>query len=250
MANEICYNNSFLKDVIFRVDFPTPLKNITESVSADLARAILKSFPISEPQTIRSQDIKINEDNVTTSSEEIKKWVYHGTEREKSLILDYQSVTMSIQRYNSYEAALSEFKFILDTIFQENKGLFSSRIGVRYINSIELDKGNPLEWNEYIDENILGVLGFHFTENISRVFHILEYNFDGQSLKCQFGMPNSDYPAVIKKKQFVLDLDSYFSGVFELKDTYESIESCHQKIQEFFEKSITDKTRKLMREGE
>jgi uncharacterized protein (TIGR04255 family) len=247
MANEICYNNSFLKEVIFRVDFPTPLNNLTESVSKDLSKAILRSFPIFEPHTVHAQDVQINHDGVTTSSEEIKTWIYHGAEREKSLVLDYQSVTMSIKRYNSYEAAFSEYKLILEAIFQENKDLFSSRIGVRYINSIDLDKGNPLEWNEYIDESILGVFSFHSTKNISRAFHILEFNFDGQSLKCQFGIPNPDYPAVIKRKQFVLDLDSYFTGVFELNDICDSIESCHQKIQEFFEKSITDETRRLMR---
>lgn len=246
MINEICYKNSFLKDVIFRVDFPTPLKNITESVSPNLARAIMKSFPIAEPQTIQAQDVKIDHEGVTTSTEEVKKWVYHGKEREKTLFLDYQSVTMSIQKYKTYDAAFGEFKLILDAIFEENKGLFSSRIGVRYINSIDLNEGNPLEWDEYINANILGIVSFHHTEYISRVFHILEFNFDGQSLKCQFGIPNPDYPAVIKRKQFVLDLDSYFSGVFELAEIYESIESCHQRIQEFFEKSITDKTRDLM----
>ncbi|BCV48515.1 TIGR04255 family protein [Shewanella algae] len=125
--------------------------------------------------------------------------------------------------------------------------MFSSRIGVRYINSIELTEKNPLEWSEYLNENILGIVSFHACENISRVFHILEYNFDGQALKYQFGLPNPDYPAVIKKKQFILDLDSYFTGAFDEKDIYFCINQCHHKIQELFEKSITDKTRNLMR---
>lgn len=247
MSEQICYENPFLKEVIFRVDFPTPLESVVTSVPSAVLREIMKAFPIAEPQTVQSQEFQISGQTVSSTTHEIKQWVYHGREREKSMILEPQSLTMTIRRYKTYDGAFSEFKAVLEALFRENRELFSSRIGVRYINSIELNEKNPLEWSEYLNEDILGIVSFHACENISRVFHVLEYNFNGQALKYQFGLPNPDYPAVIKKKQFILDLDSYFTGAFEEKEIYDCIKQCHQKIQELFEKSITDKTRDLMR---
>ncbi|GIU30688.1 TIGR04255 family protein [Shewanella sp. MBTL60-007] len=247
MSDSICYTNPFLKEVIFRVDFPTPLTNISEAVSPAVLRAIFENFPISEPQVLQAQELQISGSSVTTSSQEIKKWVYHGREREKSISLESQSITMAIKRYTTYANAFEEFQKVLGALFNENKDLFASRIGVRYINSLELNEPSPLTWGEYIHEDILGIVSFHAAENISRVFHVLEYNFDGQSLKYQFGLPNPDYPAVIKQKQFILDLDSYFTGAYDEREIVECINKCHFKIQELFEKSITEKTRDLMR---
>ncbi|MBO0137393.1 TIGR04255 family protein [Vibrio sp. Vb2736] len=247
MSEQICYSNPFLKEVIFRVDFPVPMENVESAVPNSVLREIMRAFPIAEPQTVQSQEIQFSGQTVSSNTQELKKWVYHGREREKSIILERQSLTMTIKRYETYDGAISEFKTVVEALFKENKELFSSRIGVRYINSIELNEANPLEWSEYLNEEILGIVSFHASENVSRVFHVLEYNFDGQILKYQFGLPNPDYPAVIKKKQFILDLDSFFTGAFDEKEIYDCIALGHQKIQELFEKSITDKTRELMR---
>jgi uncharacterized protein (TIGR04255 family) len=246
MSEQICYPNPFLKEVVFRVDFPTPLANIKESVSSSVSRSILKSFPLSEPQTLQSQEFQISDKSFSSNTQEIKKWIYHGREREKSIILESQSLTMTIKHYKTYVGALDEYKEVLAALFKENKDLFASRIGLRYINSIELKEQKPLEWSEYINEDILGIVSFHEASNISRVFHVLEYNFDGQTLKFQFGLPNPDYPAVIRQKQFILDLDSFYTGTYDETEIYECIDNCHLKIQELFEKSITDKTRLKM----
>lgn len=66
-------------------------------------------------------------------------------------------------------------------------------------------------------------------------------------MKQQFGIANPDYPAVIRKKQFVIDIDAYAHGVFELADIKQFLVDSHSKIQDIFEKSITDETRALMK---
>jgi len=114
MSEQICYSNPFLKEVIFRVDFPTPLEKIASSVPSAVLREIMKAFPIAEPQTVKSQEIQIYEHTLSSSTHEIKKWVYHGREREKSMILEPQSLTMTIKKYKTYDGAFSEFKSVLE----------------------------------------------------------------------------------------------------------------------------------------
>ena len=59
-------------------------------------------------------------------------------------------------------------------------------------------------------------------------------------------MHNTDYPATIKKKVFILDLDAYYSGLMNKNDIIEYFPKFHKSIQELFENSITEKYRELI----
>lgn len=59
----------------------------------------------------------------------------------------------------------------------------------------------------------------------SRIFRgcfTVEYNFGEIYLKCQFGIANPDYPALIKRRQFILDIDAYSAGAYEPGRNYSS----------------------------
>ena len=150
--------------------------------------------------------------------------------------------------YKTYENLLEDIDAPLKEFFSDYKDLTSGRLGLRYVNVIEVDDGNPLEWKEYLNEDMLGIIDFNQDkEFLTRMFHILEHNFDGLLVKFQFGIANPDYPAPVRKKQFVLDIDAYSHGAFEYGDISDFVAQAHEKIQSLFETSITDKTRDLMR---
>ncbi len=50
MHEGICYKKHFLKEVIFKIDLPSPLQDIEKGLPNKLTKAILSKFPISEPQ--------------------------------------------------------------------------------------------------------------------------------------------------------------------------------------------------------
>lgn len=125
----------------------------------------------------------------------------------------------------------------------------ANRIGLRYINVLEVDEDhqNPLDWGKFVDSKLLGITDFHKKERLSRAFQILEYNFDEDSLKFQAGIANPDYPAKIKRRQFVLDIDASSIGAFEFQEMIAKVNVGHGRIQELFEASITDATRDAMK---
>ena len=84
------------------------------------------------------------------------------------------------------------------------------------------------------------------TEELSRVFEIVEFNYGDSQLRCQFGMPNPDYPAPIRRKLFVLDLDAYRTGLMDPDEVPDLLDDFHARIKEIFEQSITDGLRRLM----
>ena len=177
--------------------------------------------------------------------------MFHGKEREKSLIIEPSAVIQTARKYGTYEVFIEEITDVLAAFFANYKDLSASRVGLRYVNIIEPEDEDPLAWIAYINEGILGIIDFHEEKHcVTRAFHILEYNFDGQAIRYQFGIANPDFPAAIKRKQFVLDIDSYFNGAFERQEIMGTPLKSHEKIQELFEKSITDTTRSLMKPAE
>jgi uncharacterized protein (TIGR04255 family) len=78
------------------------------------------------------------------------------------------------------------------------------------------------------------------------VFHIVELKRGDLDLRYQFGFPNQDYPAAMKRPELVLDLDAYTLSAHELVETPVFLESGHRLIQEMFETSITSKLREKM----
>ena len=120
---------------------------------------------------------------------------------------------------------------------------------MRYVNNIDLNEKNPLNWNKYIKTNLLSI--FKFVDDkkfISRVFNDLEMKYDDMSIKFQYGMHNPDYPSPIKKKVFILDYDVYHVGEREKSEVPVVIGKYHDQIISLFEGSINDGLRAKMNE--
>ena len=248
MYEETCYKEPFLKEVIFRIDFPSPIESLERTVPKDLLKEISNRFPISEPRKAHTQEFQFSGSSLQAKTNEVTQWVYFGKEREKSLILDSAALIISIKEYITYEEFVDDTKHILEVFFKVFNEISAARIGLRYVNLIDLNEPDPFSWKDYINEEILGIIDFHVEKQfLTRVFHIVEYNFDGLAVKYQFGIANPDYPAHIKRKQFVLDIDAYSHGSFDYGEVLTVIDDAHSKVQDIFEKSITDKLRAKMK---
>jgi uncharacterized protein (TIGR04255 family) len=245
---DTCYTAPFLKEAIIRIDFSSPVESLSENLDKKLVKAALSKFPISEPQKIQTQELQFTGSNFSSNTKEITQWTFHGKNREKTLTIGPSSIAQVNKSYKTFELFIEDYLYFLTALEKLQPDLTISRVGVRYVNIIEATDGNPLEWKKYINERMLGIIDLgDKSEYVSRAFHILEYNFDSVNLKYQFGIANPDYPAPVKRKQFVLDLDAYTVGAMEIGDVEETIKDAHAKIQDFFELSITKATRDLMK---
>ena len=244
----VCYTNTFIKEAIIKIDFPAPVACLSENLHAKISKAALAKFPILEPQKVQSQEFQFSAGTFSANSREITQWTFHGKNREKTLIISPDTIIETAKAYKNYEGFSGDFIHVINAVREVAPEQPVSRVGVRYVNVIDIPSGSPLEWAEYVNEGMLGIIDLHKEKkNVTRAFHILEFNFDPINLRFQFGIANPDYPAVVKRKQFVLDLDAYSMGAFEMSEIGSVIENSHSIIQDFFEQSITDKTRKMMK---
>lgn len=244
------YKKNFLTNVIVRVDFPNPLK--TDSLPPDITKVILKSFPISEPkklfQMVGSFKVEPKKKFEVETGEETTEWNYYGVNREKRLIIQKDSLSISYMKsYRGYEDLKSEFLGIIDKLFEVFTDIQVNRLGLRYINEINLDETDPFNWEKYLNSNLFS--NFNITENkdtIARGLNNLVLNYGNMILNFHYGMHNPDFPAPIRKKIFVLDYDAYYTGLQDLKDIESNLFTFHEEIEKLFEENITDGLREVM----
>lgn len=247
MYENVCYKKPFLKDVILRLDFGSKVEAFSRALPQKVATAALQRFPLFEPQKTQTQEIMFSAMALQTKTEDTMQWVYHGRNREKTLTITPEMFLIRNQSYESFENFHGDFDHVLNVLFEAQKDLSVGRVGLRYINILDTPGDDPLAWADYVNEDMLGIIDMHKdVKALSRAFHIVEFNYDGQNVKFQFGIANPDYPAPIKRRQFVLDIDSYFTGALTQEDVARSVDAAHEKIQSLFEESITERTRAIM----
>jgi len=244
-----CYKKNFLKEVVARVDFLNPLPGIETALPRAVSEVALRVFAIAEPREAVQREVQIGPQGVTQTESRFTEWHFHGKDRTKTLTLGRQVALVQYKKYETYELVKGEFIQVLDALSGHFEGIQPSRVGLRYVNSIELNEPNPLDWSAYIGPRLLSLFSFPQEADrtaLSRVFHNLELSFDAFNLRYRLGMHNPDYPARIRQKVFVLDLDAYTQSFVEVKEIGRLLDSFHAAIQRYFEESITEGLRGVM----
>lgn len=243
--DEICYKNTPIKKVIIRIDFLGRVVALNDNLPMPIAEVIKKSFPITEAMDVIAKELQISHDKITENNKNVREWHFHTEERNASLVIKEDFFAIQINNYISFDKINIVLQEIKSIFFSHFESLLSRRLGLRYINEISLDENNPLDWNEYINPKLTSIFEATQDQNkIIRAFHNLEVKYDDILLKFQYGIHNQDYPAIIKKKTFILDLDASFSGILKQHEIDDYLFKQHSIIQKQFEFSINNKLRK------
>ncbi len=241
------YKKDFLKEVIVRIDFDTPLPIAIKGPAKNIYDTVKERFPITEEKKVMGKELLIGPDVTKERSIESKEWHYYGINREKHLTITPNMMVIEYNKYKYYEMLREDFLSVSDALFNAYPRLQVKRLGLRYIDNIDIPGGNPTEWDKYLKPELNTI--FTIAENketISRAFHVLEFNYGEDFLRFQFGMFNPDYPAPIKKKIYTLDYDMYVTKLLDKTDIGETLDHFHEKVNRFFEEIITGNLRKIM----
>jgi uncharacterized protein (TIGR04255 family) len=241
------YSKPFLKEVIVRLDYSSPIVQLAKTLTQPFKEIIMPLFPISEPKEFIGRGLVITDQSTKEKTIVGTSWIFHGLDRQKTLTLSADNINIIYKTYDSFEMLKSEFLPIIEKLFSTYEDFQGIRLGLRYVDEINIQEGPVFDWSKYIDGRLLNNLTFPEDQSkICRAFSNLELNYGDLIVKFQYGMFNSDYPAPIRKKAFILDYDAYFHGPQDLEEIKSNLEKFHAKIKEMYERSISDELRKLM----
>lgn len=254
--SSICYRNSFLHQVIVRIDFlqfvPT---NMTFSESIE--KEILRIFPRrGKDQIIRFNSINVVFDQNNNGLPNANGKVLEGIQREyftndgvNKLVLSNKFIVFEINKYSSFEVHKQWFQSILLEFFQRNR-VSANRTGIRYINMFQQPRVKLQK--KFFTQEIAASLYTKFIETSSgprmiRSIHMNEYRIGEMTMNFRYGMFNPEYPNLLRKNDFVLDFDFFSDDVIDSSDgIIHVLDKGHNEIQALFERSITDSLREVM----
>lgn len=250
--NSICYKNTFLNEVIIRLDFLAMLPE--ESLfEQGLVRTILLNYPHQgKQQLIRFGELQLPNDLGENETPQFQNKIYNGIQIEytddfsNKIFVSSKSIAFEFKKYDSFEKMMEIIVPIVGQLFLKNK-INVTRTGIRYINIFESGK----VFKSYFNSQIASVLDSRNVEDsfkCKRSMHLTEFFDNGLNINFRYGLFNPEYPKNMLDKSFVLDYDSFTNDLFSSYDGIIGfINEGHDAIQTLFEESITDKLRGIMR---
>lgn len=247
MYEEVCYEKPFLKEVIVRIDYLAPIEGLERALPAKLAKVASDRFPIAEPAEGLAQELQLGAGEIHHKETRFKHWNFFGKDREKQFSLAAPSMFVTHSRYSTYEVLKEDWSAVVDAVAKAFPEVRAGRFGLRYVNHIEIEGIPPTAWADYIAADLIQADAFFYKPvHLTRLLHLAELRYGDLQLRFQFGMPNPDFPAVVRRPLFILDFDAYIQVAQDLPESLNLMDEAHGRIQELFEQSITNPLRERM----
>ena len=236
------YKKTFLKQVLVRVDFQKPLEYYEKGLNTTVEKTIKKTFPTMVEQKIKLQSIQVESGQTKVSTSDQTLWTYYAKDKKKHARIEPTDFYIQYDKYYSFEQLKKDFRLVFDSLVANYGELNITRIGLRYIDEIEIKQEKDVfDWKKYLNPNLFSALSIPLKKDryfISRAFSNLEFNYGDHNLTLKYGMFNPDYPSPIKKKVFILDSDAYKRDNIPNEKAYCVLDQLHDRISNLFEKRL------------
>lgn len=242
------YKKNFLTKVIFKISFEqAKLSQLKSSIEN-----LKKEFPFAEEE--RGEEGMFNFDLVTKAFKQVStsviSWNLFNETRTKKIKINPKFLFIEYSKYKNSTELLEDINRV-STLIKELEIKTISKLNLRYINEIKLVNKNFLDWNNYINDYLLGSLNFviNKNKNIARAMGSIIFKEENSNIIFNYGIWNPNYPNEINEKIFILDFDEYskFPLDVETLDLSNIVKEFNKKIEDLFEDSIKSGLRRILK---
>lgn len=244
MSN-IIYSRNYLNNVIFRIDFMSDEKLYEQMIQKNNIDELRKRFEILEPlQKIKNTDFMINVDENTLEqhNKETIKCVLRKKDQTATLTIEHDAIVINYVKYENSDILKEDIK----TLHILLKNVSITRIGLRYVNYIQNNVFGDIDWNLYINNDILCNHKVDYRGSLLQSITITDIKYDDFIIRFQHGIHNQNFPADRVQDAFVLDFDAYTNDISSDYNLENIVTKWNNQINYLFELSITDKFREVL----
>lgn len=243
------YTKNSLSCVIFRIDFLNPF-NVEDEL---LDKSCMDIYPVKQNETVNEHNVKtvFNEKGEMAVERNDTTYInkkYSNRTLTRLITVSPKCVLTKVTDYTSYDDIRTTFTRVFDAIRKSNPEAIISRIGMRYINQIDLSNHKRNTWKNYIKPALFESVYNSSIESAlqSKTQHLTELIIDDYRVRCVTGLFNPDYPAAIKRNVITLDYDAFIQGNVDASDAVQYLDKFHNTIEKLYEDSIGAKQREQM----
>jgi uncharacterized protein (TIGR04255 family) len=245
---ELVYLKNFLTRVVLRLDFQ-PVALLQTETRTPFSDEIRTRFPDVSSQ--QSRQIQFNVGPAGSGFEQkFAGYIWSHQKDKRSVVLSPDSLTIDYGagEYVDDPEFLDVFEFVYAS-FEKNIGVGEfTRVGMRFIDEIVFDQGDPLDWDNLINPNLVASVkaGLKKDCRLTRSMHQVTMRRDDVAMIFNYGLQNPDFPNPIVRRIFALDYDAYISSAVPARDVRGRIRELQAECVSKFEESIEDGLRKIM----
>lgn len=241
------YQKNFITEVICRLNF-SYISSIDKEEPPKFLEKVKPLFPRLEKGVEINLDLKGIKG--VSLKKQSRKWTFLDKEKNKKVTLGPEFMALIFNRYNDFDEFKEIWENVYNILLEVYKIEFFDRLGLRYINQIELKKGNPLIWKKLINKHLVTNLESFpdLKADIVRSMHQTIFNIDGTKINFNHGIFNEHFPDALSDKKYILDYDCYCDVMIDPSEVNDKISEFIKIIYDLFEKSIEDNLRKIMGE--
>ena len=237
------YKRNYIKLLVLRLDFKR-LENF--NIKDFTSLKLLKDYPTEKRQQKIDFLATLSKEKQTVDKVEYDEYRYYDKSMNNCVCFSGDAVFFEIKSHFSYEKLQKQFSEIFKILDSKYKIESFNRLGLRYVNEIEDFKEEYFSKELLINQSFLKNLieknkSFEETLSLGR----MGLKNDNTTTNFVYGKPNKNYPAKQTDRIFLLDYDSFTTGIHR-DHLLDSIDKLHQNIGSLFEASITDTLRKEM----
>lgn len=243
------YKKNYLKQVIFRADFDRIELGDFEAFKKELS----DNFDKIEKQKGKIGNFELNIDSgqVVNNFEEVEIWQFIDSKTSNKLELGPTHCLLEYFSYADSKKLLNDINSYCANVLDRHEIKTVTRIGLRYINQIELQDIKKInDWSRYISGDLLKSTDF-FKKNGKapiRILDHIEFKTEEFNTVFKYGIWNDRYPTPITNDAYILDIDCYTRLPIDLTDN--NLEDVAKKLNEeaenIFNFSITEQLKKEM----
>lgn len=231
------YQRNFIKTAVIELRFPTLLE-LESKPPTKFQSLIRKSYPFYEPQVVQhvgGADVGAPEHH----------YLFHSKDKKWTVVIKSFAVAIETSKYEDFENFFTRFQEILQSAKEIIDSDFFTRVGLRYVNSIPIEDGNPEGWirSDLIRPITGGVLGD--TESCAS---IIQGYMERGRYGFRHGLHGIDGDNKSGVPNYRLDFDYYEENV-EFGDVEKLIRLFNEVNFSFFSWCLGDKAKKILGEG-
>ena len=249
------YARNFITQVILRADLKPESAPVLQPDEGLLAA--LDGFPVRSSRNLTKNEVRVRKspqgpvrDTHTTNFTE---YSFSTEDKLRRVAVCSEYIFYETRVYEGFDAARDTFLDALDAAAERYPNLRIRRLGMRYINVIRLpeaDAGPGLGadfWEKYINPSLLGGLRFAANDGaLARHMCSTELNYGTDRATLKYGIFNNEYPRPNRRREFILDVDTYCVTELTAADAVMKLEDYHRAACSVFETAVTDALRSRM----
>jgi len=236
---------NFLTKVLFRIDFSEPMKIPSETID-EVKTKIQDRLPKFNKGLVETIEVIMGPDEQRTVRKKREVFDFKNEDETEWIHIEDTAVWLEVSKYSTFNHFERLINDVLTVLSLKGK---SARLGLRYINQITINEGDPFDWKGWINSNLLNPIEFvNNKETLARVMGVIIYNLDEYQMKFQYGMYNSEFPNPIAKREFVLDYDCSTKEPRDYNETLNLLNIMHDLIKGKFKESIGSEIKKIIEE--